>query len=111
MRPGVHTTISVPRFSSVIWLATPLPPYTATHVSATALANRFTSLLICGAEEGEGRVWDGLLLAVQLAAPAGTETGVYAPCRSRVAHLRTLCQPERAPGHDAANQQPPAAPG
>ena len=28
MRPGVHTTISAPRFSSPICAATPLPPYT-----------------------------------------------------------------------------------
>jgi len=54
MRPGVHTTISVPRLSSVIWLATPLPPYTATQVRATALAKRFTSLLICRAVDKAG---------------------------------------------------------
>jgi hypothetical protein len=34
---------SVPRLSSLIWLATPLPPNTATDDSATARPSRFTS--------------------------------------------------------------------
>mmetsp|Transcript_18821 Transcript_18821/g.48328 ORF Transcript_18821/g.48328 Transcript_18821/m.48328 type:complete len:237 (-) Transcript_18821:408-1118(-) len=47
MRPGVQTTTSAPRLSSLIWLATPLPPKTLTTVSSAALAKRLTSLPIC----------------------------------------------------------------
>ncbi len=45
MRPGVHTTTSVPRFSSLIWLATPEPPNTATTERPRGLAN---FLISCG---------------------------------------------------------------
>lgn len=47
MRPGVQTTISAPRFSSVIWFATPEPPYTATTSMLCTLQNFLVSLLIC----------------------------------------------------------------
>ena len=47
MRPGVQTMTSVPRLSSLIWLATPEPPKTATQVTASGLAN---FLISCGAE-------------------------------------------------------------
>mmetsp|Transcript_25289 Transcript_25289/g.51953 ORF Transcript_25289/g.51953 Transcript_25289/m.51953 type:complete len:233 (+) Transcript_25289:1137-1835(+) len=46
MRPGVHTTISAPRFSSPIWSATPAPPYTAVTRKLSALVNFLASLKI-----------------------------------------------------------------
>ena len=52
MRPGVQTTISVPRLSSEIWLATPEPPYTMVHVSETALANLRTSCILSQGASG-----------------------------------------------------------
>mmetsp|Transcript_19650 Transcript_19650/g.58284 ORF Transcript_19650/g.58284 Transcript_19650/m.58284 type:complete len:201 (-) Transcript_19650:1463-2065(-) len=47
MRPGVHTMISVPRFRSEIWLATPEPPNTGTHVRPSGLPNFLISFAIC----------------------------------------------------------------
>jgi hypothetical protein len=41
--PLRHARTSVPRLSSLIWLATPLPPKTATDDSITARPSRFTS--------------------------------------------------------------------
>ena len=43
MRPGVHATTSLPRFSSLIWLATPEPPNTATQFIPRGLAKRLIS--------------------------------------------------------------------
>lgn len=111
MRPGVHTTISVPRFSSVIWLATPLPPYTATHVSATALANRFTSLLICGRRSGRQSM--GRAAA---ACAACCASGDRAPvCMRHVEagwRTRKYCASlNKFLPWQLHNQQPPAAPG
>jgi len=42
-RPGVAATTSAPRLSSEIWLATPLPPKTATAVMPIGRARRLTS--------------------------------------------------------------------
>jgi hypothetical protein len=39
----IYMRTSVPRLSSLIWLATPLPPNTATDDSITARPSRFTS--------------------------------------------------------------------
>mmetsp|Transcript_27462 Transcript_27462/g.67484 ORF Transcript_27462/g.67484 Transcript_27462/m.67484 type:complete len:337 (+) Transcript_27462:558-1568(+) len=47
MRPGVHATISQPRFSSPICAATPLPPYTLTATMPTVRPNFLQSLPIC----------------------------------------------------------------
>mmetsp|Transcript_10501 Transcript_10501/g.44677 ORF Transcript_10501/g.44677 Transcript_10501/m.44677 type:complete len:256 (-) Transcript_10501:872-1639(-) len=45
--PGVHATISHPRFNAPICAATPLPPYTLTATNPAARPNFLQSLPIC----------------------------------------------------------------
>ena len=47
MRPGVHATISAPRFNSVICPEIPEPPYTETAAKPIGFAKRLQSLPIC----------------------------------------------------------------
>ena len=47
MRPGVHATISHPRFSSPICAATPEPPYTDAATNPAARPNFLQSFPIC----------------------------------------------------------------
>jgi hypothetical protein len=54
MRPGVHTMISQPRFSSAICSEMPVPPYTHTQRSDSVLVNLRASLLICSASSRVG---------------------------------------------------------